>query len=119
MPLCFIPQVSAMRLKLILALSLFVCMTFSLAKDQSHHLARGRRRGVGPKRARKQTTITTLQQGRLPESNGQDGSIFIESYRNTKEPKPDYETTAGQCWESDFETVVCQAINYLSIKLDH
>lgn len=116
MPLCFIPQVSAMRLKLILALSLFVCMTFSLAKDQSHPLARGRRRGVGPKRARKQTSITTLQQGRLPESNGQDGSIFIESHKNTKEPKPDYGATAGQCWESYFETVVCQAINYSPFK---
>ncbi|KAK7136807.1 hypothetical protein R3I93_016997 [Phoxinus phoxinus] len=85
-----------MRLKLFLALSLFVCMTFSLAKDQSHPLARGRRRGVGPKRARKQTSITTLQQGRLPESNGQDGSIFIESHKNTKEPKPNYEATAGK-----------------------
>lgn len=112
MPLCFIPQVSAMRLNLILALSLFACLTFSLAKDQRRLLARGRRRGVGPKRARKQTSIIALQQGRSPESNGQDGSIFIESYKNTKEPKPNY-VTAGQCWKSYFETVVCQALNYL------
>ncbi|XP_048038629.1 extracellular matrix protein 2 [Megalobrama amblycephala] len=85
-----------MRLNLILALSLFACLTFSLAKDQRRLLARGRRRGVGPKRARKQTSTIALQQGRSPESNGQDGSIFIESYKNTKEPKPNYEVTAGK-----------------------
>ncbi|XP_067252550.1 extracellular matrix protein 2 [Chanodichthys erythropterus] len=85
-----------MRLNLILALSLFACLTFSLAKDQRRLLARGRRRGVGPKRARKQTSVITLQQGRSPESNGQDGSIFIESYKNTKEPKTNYEVTAGK-----------------------
>ncbi|KAL1251600.1 hypothetical protein QQF64_019396 [Cirrhinus molitorella] len=85
-----------MRLNLILALSLLACLTFSLAKDQRRPLARGRRRGVGPKRARKQTSNTELQQGRTAESNGQDGSIFIESRKNAKEAKPDYEVTAGK-----------------------
>ncbi|KAL0160678.1 hypothetical protein M9458_044403, partial [Cirrhinus mrigala] len=83
-----------MRLNLILALSLLACLTFSLAKDQRRPLARGRRRGVGPKRARKQTSNTELRQGRTAESNRQDGSIFIDSYKNTKEPKPDYEVAA-------------------------
>ncbi|XP_016138139.1 extracellular matrix protein 2 [Sinocyclocheilus grahami] len=85
-----------MRLNLILALSLLACLTFSLAKDQRRPLARDRRRGDGAKRARKQTSNTALQQGRTAESNGQYGSIFIESYKNTKEPKPNYEATAGK-----------------------
>ncbi|XP_043078538.1 extracellular matrix protein 2 [Puntigrus tetrazona] len=79
-----------MRLNLILALSLLACLTFSLAKDQRRPLARGRRRGVGPKRARKQTSNTEA------ESNGQDGSVFIESYKNTMEPKPNYKVTAAK-----------------------
>uniref|UniRef100_A0A9J8A2J4 Extracellular matrix protein 2 n=2 Tax=Cyprinus carpio carpio TaxID=630221 RepID=A0A9J8A2J4_CYPCA len=89
-------RVSAMRLNLILALSFLACLTFSLANDQRRPLARGRRRGVGPKRARKQTSNTALQQGRTAESNGQDGSIFAESYKNSKEPKPNYEVTAAK-----------------------
>ncbi|XP_051550174.1 extracellular matrix protein 2 isoform X2 [Myxocyprinus asiaticus] len=85
-----------MRLNLILVLSIFVCLTFSLAEDQRRPLTRGRRRGVGPKRARKQTYNAVLQQGKMPEGNGQDGSIFIESYKNTKEPKPNYDVTPGK-----------------------
>ncbi|XP_073700216.1 extracellular matrix protein 2 [Garra rufa] len=84
-----------MRLNLILSLSLLACLTFSLAKDQRRPLARGRRRGVGPRRARKQTS-NELQQGRTAESNGQDGSIFIESHKSTKEAKPDYEVASGK-----------------------
>ncbi|XP_056303226.1 extracellular matrix protein 2 [Danio aesculapii] len=85
-----------MRPNLILALSLLACLTFSLAKEQRRPSVQGKRRGVGPKRARKQTSNITLQQGRTPEGNGQDGSVFMESYKKTKESKPNFEVTAGK-----------------------
>ncbi|XP_051551393.1 extracellular matrix protein 2-like isoform X2 [Myxocyprinus asiaticus] len=85
-----------MRLNLILVLSLCFCLTFSLAEDQRRPLTRGKRRGVRPKQARKQTSNAVLQQRKTPEGNGQDGSIFIDSYKNTIEPKPNYDMTPGK-----------------------
>ncbi|XP_065100575.1 extracellular matrix protein 2 [Paramisgurnus dabryanus] len=87
------PVVSAMRLILILAFSLFVCLTFSLATDQGRPHAQGRKRGVGPKRARKQTSS---QHAGTPERNVQVGSINIKSYKNTKEPQLTYDVMPGK-----------------------
>lgn len=56
-------------------------------------MAQGRRRGVGPKRPRKQTV---LQQDGTTESNRHAGSVFIGSYKNTEEPKPSYEVAPGK-----------------------
>ncbi|XP_057181565.1 extracellular matrix protein 2 isoform X2 [Triplophysa rosa] len=92
----FTPKVSAMRLYLILAL--FVCLTSSLAKDQGRPIVQGRRRGVGPKRARKQTV---LQQDGTTESNRQAGSVFVGSYRNTEEPKPSYQVAPVNAGKSE------------------
>ncbi|XP_051977541.1 extracellular matrix protein 2-like [Xyrauchen texanus] len=93
-----------MRLNLILVLSLCVCLTFSLKEDQRRPLTRGKRPGVSPKQARKQTS-NVLQQSKTPEGNGQDGSILIDSYKNTKEPKPNYDMTPGKTEHCVFQGI--------------
>ncbi|TRZ01622.1 hypothetical protein DNTS_022974 [Danionella cerebrum] len=80
---------SAMRLNLILALSLLACLTLSLADGQKRPLAHGKRQGVEPKR-RKQTANITPQQGRTPDVKSEN-CVFrgITMYDKTAwSPKP-------------------------------
>ncbi|KAL7837600.1 hypothetical protein SRHO_G00273110 [Serrasalmus rhombeus] len=80
-----------MRLWLLLVVSFFCCLSFSVAKDQNRPLARGRRR-----RGKK-----VVRQGKEPIHSGYNGApLFIESYKSVQEPKPNYNVipgNTGQC----------------------
>ncbi|KAK1799748.1 hypothetical protein P4O66_006282 [Electrophorus voltai] len=71
-----------MRLRLLLAVSFFCCLSYGNTKDQSvgRPLAQGRRKGR-----------RTEHRGRVPINGGYNGaSVFIESYKAIQEPKPNY-----------------------------
>lgn len=79
-----------MRLWLLLAVSFFCWLSYSVAKDpnQNRPVAKGRRR-KGKKMAR---------QGRVPVNGGYNSaSVFIESYKGVEEAKPSYNVIPGQC----------------------
>ncbi|XP_026788383.3 extracellular matrix protein 2 isoform X2 [Pangasianodon hypophthalmus] len=72
-----------MRLWLLLAVSFFCWLSYSVAKDQNRNrpVAQGKRRR-GKKMA---------HQGRVPVNGGYNGaSVFIKSYKGVEEPKPNY-----------------------------
>uniref|UniRef100_A0A4W4EXR5 VWFC domain-containing protein n=1 Tax=Electrophorus electricus TaxID=8005 RepID=A0A4W4EXR5_ELEEL len=96
-PLCSILQTSVMRLRLLLAVSFFCCLSYGNTKDQSvgRPLAQGRRKGR-----------RTEHRGRVPINGGYNGaSVFIESYKAIQEPKPNYNVIPGNIGHCVFQGI--------------
>ncbi|XP_053509117.1 extracellular matrix protein 2 [Ictalurus furcatus] len=87
-----------MRLWLLLAVSFFCWLSYSVAKDpnQNRPVAKGRRR-KGKKMAR---------QGRVPVNGGYNSaSVFIESYKGVEEAKPSYNVIPGNTGQCVFQGI--------------
>ncbi|XP_026871053.2 extracellular matrix protein 2 [Electrophorus electricus] len=86
-----------MRLRLLLAVSFFCCLSYGNTKDQSvgRPLAQGRRKGR-----------RTEHRGRVPINGGYNGaSVFIESYKAIQEPKPNYNVIPGNIGHCVFQGI--------------
>ncbi|XP_017305652.1 extracellular matrix protein 2 isoform X3 [Ictalurus punctatus] len=96
--LLFCSKISVMRLWLLLAVSFFCWLSYSVAKDpnQNRPVAKGRRR-KGKKMAR---------QGRVPVNGGYNSaSVFIESYKGVEEAKPSYNVIPGNTGQCVFQGI--------------
>ncbi|XP_030632252.1 extracellular matrix protein 2 [Chanos chanos] len=95
-----------MKLKIILAVSLFVFLSLSLAQDQRNPLARGNRRRANQKRGRKLNSRVSAQRDRLPVNDGDDGgTIFIDSYKSIDEKEPKYNVIPGKTGQCVFRGI--------------
>ncbi|KAI5607584.1 extracellular matrix protein 2, partial [Silurus asotus] len=87
-----------MRLWLLLAVSFFCWISYSVAREQNPNrpMAQGRRRR-GKKMSR---------QGRVPANVGYNGAaVFIESYKEVEEPKPNYNVIPGNTGQCVFQGI--------------
>ncbi|KAF5908775.1 extracellular matrix protein 2-like, partial [Clarias magur] len=87
-----------MRIWLLLAVSFFCWLSCSVAKEQNRNrpMAQGRRRR-GKKMAR---------QGRVPVNGGYNGGqVFIESYKEVEEAKPNYNVIPGDMGQCVFQGI--------------